>query len=254
MRVLARAFGTGIIPREVVEAIMSRALSYLRRGWVRLFMAGAGAGPFGRLCAGAAGWPVAPFYRRIMLAEATRKGYVAPSARIHHRDCVCASHVFLDDRVLVFQDTGGGSVHLGERVRICRDSILQTGYGGEIEIGAGTFIQPRCQIVACVSAVRIGKDVQIAANCCFYPYNHGMDPEIAMSRQPLTSSGDIVIGDGAWLGAGVIVLDGVTIGEGAVIGAGSVVTKDVPAMGIAAGNPARVMATRTASTYVVAGE
>ncbi|HEY8900000.1 MAG TPA: acyltransferase [Chthoniobacterales bacterium] len=51
----------------------------------------------------------------------------------------------------------------------------------------------------------------------------------------------IVIKKGAWIGARVIVLKGVTIGEGAVIGAGSVVTKDVPDWTVAAGNPARVI-------------
>jgi maltose O-acetyltransferase len=49
----------------------------------------------------------------------------------------------------------------------------------------------------------------------------------------------IVIGRDAWLGAGVIVLDGVKIGEGAVIGAGSVVTKEIPPFVVAVGNPCR---------------
>jgi len=47
-----------------------------------------------------------------------------------------------------------------------------------------------------------------------------------------------------WIGAGVIILDGVTIGPHAVIGAGSVVTKDIPADSIAVGVPARVMRKR----------
>ena len=47
----------------------------------------------------------------------------------------------------------------------------------------------------------------------------------------------ITIGDGAWIGAGAIILPGITIGKYAVIGAGSVVTKDVPDYTIAAGNP-----------------
>jgi len=48
----------------------------------------------------------------------------------------------------------------------------------------------------------------------------------------------------AWLGVGVVVLDGVKIGEGAVVGAGSVVTRDVPDNAIAVGIPARVAKTR----------
>ncbi|MCX8495484.1 MAG: hypothetical protein ORN51_04800 [Akkermansiaceae bacterium] len=59
--------------------------------------------------------------------------------------------------------------------------------------------------------------------------------------QGLSSKGEIVVKNGAWLGHGVIVLSGVTIGECAVIGAGSVVTKNVPDYAIAAGVPARVL-------------
>jgi maltose O-acetyltransferase len=51
----------------------------------------------------------------------------------------------------------------------------------------------------------------------------------------------VIIGDGAWLGGGVIVCPGVRIGEETVVGAGSVVTRDLPARVLAVGNPARVV-------------
>lgn len=51
----------------------------------------------------------------------------------------------------------------------------------------------------------------------------------------------IVIGDGAHLGIGSIIMPGVTIGEGAVIGAGSVVTRDIPPYCVAVGAPAKVI-------------
>lgn len=219
----------------------------LRMAWCRLWLALAGTGPVGRMAAWLASWPVGPLYRRSYLSDLSRAGYVAPSARIHHRSCQRGGHVLLDDRVLVFQDTDGGPVILGERVRICRDTVLQTGAGGRIEIGANTFIQPRCQLSAYKGSIRIGGDVQIAPGCAFYPYNHATVADRLISKQPLTSKGDIVVGDGAWLGFGVVVLDGVRIGEGAVIGAGSVVTRSVPAMAVAAGNPARLVDRRPAA-------
>lgn len=51
----------------------------------------------------------------------------------------------------------------------------------------------------------------------------------------------IKIGDKCWIGAGSIIMGGVTIGDGTTIGAGSIVTKDIPARCVAFGSPARVM-------------
>lgn len=51
----------------------------------------------------------------------------------------------------------------------------------------------------------------------------------------------VTIGNNVWLGANVVICGGVTIGDGCVIGAGSVVTKDIPPMSFAAGNPCRVI-------------
>ena len=49
------------------------------------------------------------------------------------------------------------------------------------------------------------------------------------------------IGRNCWIGAGAIILPGVTIGDNTVIGAGSVVTKDIPSGVVAVGNPCRVL-------------
>lgn len=51
----------------------------------------------------------------------------------------------------------------------------------------------------------------------------------------------VKIGNGCWIGGGVIILPGVTIGDGSVIGAGSVVTKDISANSVAVGNPCKVI-------------
>ena len=94
-------------------------------------------------------------------------------------------------------------------------------------------------------SVHIGCDVQIAPSCAFYPYDHGILPGELIRRQPLQTHGGITIDDDAWLGVGVIVLDGVRIGKGAVIGAGSVVTRDIPDGAIAVGVPAKVLKGRS---------
>lgn len=51
----------------------------------------------------------------------------------------------------------------------------------------------------------------------------------------------IHIGKNCWIGAGTVVVPGVSIGDNTVIGAGSIVTKDIPANVVAVGNPCRVM-------------
>ncbi|PYP73095.1 MAG: galactoside O-acetyltransferase [Gemmatimonadetes bacterium] len=58
----------------------------------------------------------------------------------------------------------------------------------------------------------------------------------------------IVIEPDVWLGAGVVVLPGVTIGRGAVVGANSVVTQDVPPLHVVAGQPARTIRVLTPPT------
>lgn len=204
----------------------------------------AGQGFLGRIASAAAASAVPSHFGRVRLAELTRKGFIAPSARINHAHFVAGPHPLVDDRVLVLDNGRGGWVELGGHVRICRDCMLETGPGASIVIGDRTFIQTRCQISAYKASIRIGRRVQIASSCAMYSYDHGFAAGAPIWDQPLTTRGDIVIGDDAWLGHGVVVLSGVQIGDGAVIGAGAVVSRDVPAGAIAVGNPARVVAMR----------
>jgi len=181
-----------------------------------------------------------------MLAGMHRRGYIAPSATLHHTALRLGDHIFIGDRVLIYQaDADSGPVDLGTRVRVSCDVIIETGAGGWLTIGDDTYVHPRCQFSAYHSSIRIGRGVSIAPNCAFYPYNHGMAPDLPIRRQPLRSRGDIIIEDEVWLGYGVIVLDGVRIGSGAVVGAGSVVVHDVPPGAIAQGVPARVIMFRS---------
>ena len=70
----------------------------------------------------------------------------------------------------------------------------------------------------------------------------GLDKTEFIDRAfPKHVSGPIRIEDGAWIGAGAIILAGVTVGQKSIVGAGAVVTRDVPPYAIVAGNPAKVL-------------
>lgn len=214
--------------------------------WGRFWMLFAGFGTFGRIATRIASWSSPPYFGRSRLAGLNSKGYIDPAAGIHHELFRSGKNIFLDSGVLIFQAKDGGPVELGDRVHIYRDTIIQTGKAGSVSIGSDTHIQPRCLFSAFKSPIRIGCSVQIAPNCAFYPYDHGFAPDRPIIEQPLQTKGGITVEDDAWLGFGVVVLDGVRIGKGSVIGAGSVVTRNIPDGAVAAGVPARVVRMRAA--------
>ncbi len=91
----------------------------------------------------------------------------------------------------------------------------------------------------------MGESVLVGAYCYIGPGNHteGNEGEPLISR-PMDIRGGVEIGEHAWLGARVTVLDGVKIGKHAIIGAHSLVTSDVPDWGVAVGTPAKVIKVR----------
>ena len=80
-------------------------------------------------------------------------------------------------------------------------------------------------------------------------HTHDYDSGDAIPYDDTYIEKPILIEDNVWVGSRVIVLGGVKIGEGAIIQAGSVVVSDIPACGIAGGNPARVCKWRDRDHY-----
>jgi len=87
--------------------------------------------------------------------------------------------------------------------------------------------------------IYVGDNVLFAPNVILTTATHPVHPPLR-SRQGQYNA-EIRIGNNVWLGAGAIVLPGITIGENSVIGAGSIVTKDIPPNVVAVGNPCKVM-------------
>lgn len=87
--------------------------------------------------------------------------------------------------------------------------------------------------------IYVGDNTMIAPNVILASAAHPLDPE--ERRKGYQYNQPVHIGKNCWLGAGVIVVPGVSIGDDTVIGAGSVVTKDIPSGVVAVGNPCRVI-------------
>ena len=89
--------------------------------------------------------------------------------------------------------------------------------------------------------IYIGDRTKLGPNVVISTAGHPILPELRM--QGLQYNMPVHIGKNCWLGAGVLVMPGVTIGDNTVIGAGSVVTRDIPANVVAMGTPCRVVRT-----------
>ena len=87
--------------------------------------------------------------------------------------------------------------------------------------------------------IYVGDYTMFGPNVTIATAGHPIDPDLR--RQGLQYNMPVHIGKNCWLGAGVIVMPGVTIGDNTVIGAGSIVTRDIPAGVVAVGNPCRVL-------------
>ncbi len=115
-----------------------------------------------------------------------------------------------------YANWGGANVHIGNSVYANFNLTLVD--DGHIFIGDKTMIGPNVTIATA---------------------GHPILPELR--EKGLQFNVDVHIGRNVWIGAGAVIVPGVTIGDNSVIGAGSVVTKDIPANVVAVGNPCRVM-------------
>lgn len=110
----------------------------------------------------------------------------------------------------------------------------------ELIIGDGTNIGNFNHIYATRSII-IGNNVLTADKVYISDNLHGYeDVSVPIMKQPIKQIGNVIIGDGAWLGENVCVI-GAKIGKNCVIGANSVVTKDIPDYCVAVGAPAKVI-------------
>ncbi|WCO68089.1 maltose acetyltransferase domain-containing protein [Iamia majanohamensis] len=111
-------------------------------------------------------------------------------------------------------------------------------HGSQIRIGARCFANTGL-VALDVVAITIGDDVQIGPSVQLLTPTHPLEP--GPRRAGWEAGEPISVGDGVWLGGGVVVCPGVRIGADTVVGAGAVVVRDLPSGVLAVGNPARVV-------------
>lgn len=115
---------------------------------------------------------------------------------------------------------------------------LHANWGKNTYFGARVYANSSLTLVD-DTRIEIQDDVMMGPNVTLCAGTHPLDPELR--RKNAQYNLPVVIEKNVWLGAGTIVLPGVTIGENSVIGAGSLVTKDIPKNVVAFGSPCQVV-------------
>lgn len=139
----------------------------------------------------------------------------------------------------------------GRRIaKIGRSNIHPTAIlreGENITIGDNCLINHNCLIQAGKSRygkITIGNYVHTGVNVMMMAFNHGFYTREIPTKEQDYLEAPIVIEDDVWIGAGSVILAGVTIRKGAIIAAGAVVNRDVPPYAVVGGVPAKVIKMR----------
>lgn len=116
---------------------------------------------------------------------------------------------------------------------------LHSNFGGKhVHFGNNVYANFNLTLVD-DAHIYVGDCVMFAPNVVVATAAHPILP--VLRKKGLQYNLPVHIGNNVWIGAGAIILPGVTIGDDTVIGAGSVVTKDIPSGVVAVGNPCRVL-------------
>lgn len=146
--------------------------------------------------------------------------------------------------VTVNMVVGRRKAKIGEGSNIHPSVVLRQ--GERIEIGKHCLLNHNNVLQAGkkYGKIKIGDYVHTGANVMMFAFNHSIDDTDVPSKLQDYYDADITIEDDVWIGAGSVILAGVTIGKGSVIGSNSVVTHDIPPYSIVVGIPAKVIKNR----------
>ena len=117
-----------------------------------------------------------------------------------------------------------GQIRMDKDVAVYQRVSLTAVAGGILSIGQRTSFNRNC-IIICREKIQIGENCMFGPNVLIYDHDHVFN---AQGYQPGFRKGEVVIGKGCWIGAGVTILRDTPIGDGCVIGAGAVVKGEIP--------------------------
>lgn len=148
--------------------------------------------------------------------------------------------VVIEPAVLVFH---AENIQIGDDVYIGHYAILKGYYRNKMLIGAGTWIGQQCFLHS-AGGLTIGRNVGIGPGVKIITSFHAEEGTHVPILHSRVEFAPVVIEDDCDIGAGAIILPGVTIGRGAQVGAGAAVSRDVEPYAVVAGVPARVLRMR----------
>jgi acetyltransferase-like isoleucine patch superfamily enzyme len=143
---------------------------------------------------------------------------------------------------------GTEHIAIGTHSSVGRRSLLvivpqpDSGATSQITIGDKTYVGRGCTLAACGS-IELGNEITIGDNVYVSAGQHGFgEPGTRVLEQPM-QTGTVRVEDGAWIGYGAFIssTSSLTIGRGAIVAANAVVTRDVPALTMVGGVPARTI-------------
>ncbi|MFD3686631.1 DapH/DapD/GlmU-related protein [Nocardiopsis sp. NPDC058631] len=111
-----------------------------------------------------------------------------------------------------------------------------TDHGLRLDMAERVFVNQGCTFLD-YAGIRLGEGVMVGPKATFITMGHPVDPD---ERRRFLTGAPIDVAENVWIGAGAMILPGVSIGRDAVVAAGAVVADDVPAASLVAGPKATV--------------
>jgi acetyltransferase-like isoleucine patch superfamily enzyme len=186
---------------------------------------------------------------RLRLGHAAGPVLAGRHVRLFHPQHIRAGHdLYLEEGCEIVGLSRRGVV-FGDRCTVGRFAcILPTNKllampGEGLLMGSNSNLGPYGYI-GCSGFVEIGDNVLMGPRVTLVAEDHRFDDTTLAIKEQGVERAPIRIEDDCWLGAGAIVLAGVTIGRGSIVAAGAVVTKDIPPYSVAGGVPAEVIRAR----------